>query len=206
MSDLVRVRVLFLEPGNFACQSQLDTGLHSVSVEEGKELDYGDLELCGYCELDKDALGDALKANVQIALYSPNDPQVLILKPLIIVEIDPLGMSADWAEEGAVAYERAMVGAWDLFKPDLKDFIEYATFLKDKRPKKRNVHRDEWGIKVFFHAQYQFKSWQCQHTGEWDSATECLGVVDIGMLEPVGFDMAMAQVPAPQPDDNIFVL
>jgi hypothetical protein len=202
--EMVRIRVLFLEPGNLIHPSELDDGITEYTVKEKKMIygeDYADFNVY---KINSAALADSIQMgghlNCEI-ISTPNDPCVEMLVPLTVVYFDLLELDADWTGPGGgIGSTLENVGIWETFGDDYDTLVEYAKRLAT--PGK--AHRDEWGTKVQFMAMYKYQSWT-DYWGGWDCDHGLVGYfsnrdVRVTKFRPGPMHPDVNDVISPKPD------
>jgi hypothetical protein len=182
---MVRIRVLFLEPGNLIHPSELDDGITEYCIKEGRQIygeDYADFSVY---RINSAALADSLRIGHELStgemLSTPNDPCVEMLVPMVVVYFDLLEINSDWhSPGGGVGWTVDSIGIFETFHEDFDTLVKHAKTLLGNK----NVHRDEYGTKVQFDVIYEYSDWT-DYWGEWDSEHNLLGVV--GQIEVVPF-------------------
>jgi hypothetical protein len=164
--EMVRVRVLFLEPGDLIHPSELDDGISEITVKEKRMIygeDYADHNVY---KINSAALADSIRMGDELnceIISTPNDPCVEMLVPLTVVYFDLLAINSDWhCPGGGLGDAVENTGLWETFGVDYATLVHYAQRLAC--PGK--AHRDEWGLKVHFMAMYKYQSWT-DYFGEW---------------------------------------
>ncbi len=179
---MVRVRVLFLEPGDVAYASEIEAGISLPAAQCGKMMHAEDYQEDGFYKVSASHLGESLQHGEMVLggtmASSPNDPVIEMILPLTVVYFDLLEVNADWADGGGVGYDIECVGLFDVFHEYVADFIEHARLRLDKP----NVHRDEFGTKVQFLTMWSYWSSQ-DYWGEWDCGVDFVGVFDRGDIK-----------------------
>lgn len=176
--EMVRVRVLFLEPGNLIHPSELDDGITEHSVREQKSIygeDYADFNVY---KINSAALADSIHMGDQLhceIISTPNDPCVEMLVPMTVVYFDILGVNSDWTGGLGVGDALENIGLWETFGQDYETLVAHAKTLLGHK----NVHKDEWGTKVQFLAMYDYGAWT-DYWGEWDCEHNLIGFFDVG--------------------------
>lgn len=184
--EMIRVRVLFLEPGNLIHPSELDDGIHEITVKE-KRMVYGE-DLAGYDahKIHGPALADSIRFSHEEhceLISSPNDPCVEMLIPLTVVYFDLLEVNSDWHNPGGgVGWTVESIGLWETFGGDYEVLVAHAKTLFGKP----TAHKDEWGTKVQFYAMYDYSSWT-DYWGEWDCEHSLLGFFNVGDIRVRSF-------------------
>jgi hypothetical protein len=174
--EIIRVRVLFLEPGNKIHPSALEDCITSVQLEEsGIDWVPEEYEAQGYLQLCKESLTDGLLHSSPASEFSasPNDPVMEVTKPFAVVYFDLLENNADWESgSGQVGYALENTSIMDVFGDHAQQFIDYAKLLTDRK----GTNKSEWGVKVQF-----LTMWSCwsnqDYWGEWNSGEELAGIV-----------------------------
>jgi hypothetical protein len=173
--EMVRVRVLFLEPGNKIHPSLLDDCLTDCMLADDGRREWApeDYEEEGYLTLSKMDFADSIEqSHGGSILTSPNDPVLEMLKPLTVLYFDLLENNADWESgTGAIGFALENVSLWDEFGGMVEDFIAYAKLLSTCP----GAHKSEYGTKVQF-----LTMWSCwsdqDHNGEWDCGEDFVGI------------------------------
>ncbi len=164
--EMVRVRVLFLEPGNLIHPSELDDGITEYTKQEKRMIygeDYADFNVY---KINSAALADSIHMGSELMceiVSTPNDPCVEMLVPLTVVYFDLIEINYDWHGGGCIGETVGNIGLWETFGDDYDTLVQYAKRLA--QPGK--AHRDEWGTKVQFMTMYKYQSWT-DYFGEWD--------------------------------------
>lgn len=174
---MVRVRVLFLEPGNCAYASELEAGISLPAAQSGSAMYAEDYYEAGFCKVSSGHLAESLQHGDQVMggsmASSPNDPVVEMVLPLTVVYFDILEVNADWADGGGLGYDIECVGLFEVFHEHVADFIEYARHLTSQS----NAHKDEFGQRVQFLTLWSY--WTTRdYWGEYDSGADFVGVFD----------------------------
>lgn len=186
--ELIRVRVLYLEPGNLVHLSEFDESINEFSVKEGRAMygeDIADMNVYKICSSE-------LAGGLRVANYgpgqmeigemvsSPSDPVVEMLVPAWIMYFDLLALDSDWAGSGGIGWTIESIGVWDTFHEHADILLEHAKTLREKkRPtwnEKTSQRETEWGEKVQFLTMWEFNSWS-DYWGEWDCDHDLLGLV-----------------------------
>jgi hypothetical protein len=198
---MVRVRVLFLEPGNLIHPSELDDGITEFTVKEKRMIygeDYADYNVY---RINSAALAESINIihDEQIEVLStPNDPCVEMLVPMIVVYFDIIQINSDWhGPGGGIGYTLESIGLWETFGDDFDTLVAHAKTLLG-RP---NAHADEYGTKVQFMAMYEWSSWT-DYWGEWDCEHNLVGFFNLGDIQVKKFGVD----PLPQPALNVLAL
>jgi hypothetical protein len=175
--EIVRIRVLFLEPGNKVHPSYLEDCITSTMIEDSS-LDWvpETYEEQGYLAICKESLVDGLLHAPPMRDFigsSPNDPVMEVLKPFTVVYFDLLENNADWESgSGQIGYALENTSMADVFGDYVPQFIEYAKLLTGRS----RASKTEWGTKVQF-----LTMWSCwnnqDYWGEWDSGEELDGII-----------------------------
>jgi hypothetical protein len=167
--EMVRIRVLFLEPGNLIHPSELDDGITEYTKQEKRMIygeDYADFNVY---KINSAALADSIHMGSELMceiVSTPNDPCVEMLVPMTVVYFDLLEMDSDWSSPGGgIGSTLENIGIWETFGDDYDTIVQYAKRLTS--PGNLRAHRDEWGTKVQFMAMYKYQSWT-DYWGEWD--------------------------------------
>jgi hypothetical protein len=203
--EMVRVRVLFLEPGNKIHPSLLDNCLtdRMIEVEDCRDWCPEDYEAEDYFTISKLDFADSINVSIHGGmLSSPNDPVVEMLKPLTVLYFDLLENNADWETgNGAICCALENISLWDEFGKYAADFIAYARTLTSLK----NVHKSDYGTKVQF-----LTMWRCwsdqDYFGEWDNGEYLIGVfthasVAVTPLREVCEQAP--QLPMPSPESSV---
>jgi hypothetical protein len=175
--EMVRVRVLFLEPGNKIHPSWLDNAITDVMLLSSKTrtIDgWGEYEEAGYFKLCKEEFTDGLLHSRydNERGQSPNDPCVEIVKPMVAVYFDLLENNSDWESgSGQIGEAIENLGLFDVFHEHVEKFIAYARQLIDRK----STHKSEYGTKVQFLTMWFCHSYQ-SFVGEWNSSEDLIGV------------------------------
>ncbi len=157
--ELVRVRVLFLEPGNKVSpehvESGLDDELNQWTVEALKKEGY--------------ARAQDLPPPSPHDLITSDCDSVVMLKPLTFIYFDTLGCGADW--EHSWMDEAVSCSSYaDIFGDIVPDLITYAKLLARRTT-------SEWGTKVNFLTVWSCWSHYNAYDGDWDSGEEFAGIL-----------------------------
>jgi hypothetical protein len=184
--EMVRVRVLFLEPGNLIHPSELDDGITEYTVKEKRMIygeDYADFNVY---KINSAALADSIHMGSELMceiVSTPNDPCVEMLVPLAVVYFDILGINSDWTGGLGVGDALENTGVFETFGEDFDVLVKHANTLRGLK----NAHKDEWGEKVQFLAMYDYGSWT-DYFGEWDCEHSLIGFFHPGDVRVRKFD------------------
>jgi hypothetical protein len=198
--EMVRVRVLFLEPGDLLHPSELDDGITEFSIKEKRAIygeDYADFNVY---KINSAALAESIHMGDQLnceIVSTPNDPCVEMLVPMVVLFIDILGVNADWSGGGGLGWTVESIGIFETFCDDYDTLVEHA---KKLRGRKCNC-KDEWGEKVQFYAMYDYSSWR-DYEGEWDCEHSLMGFFSVGDI-PVRKFGDSPPVPASPPVEDV---
>jgi hypothetical protein len=196
--EMVRVRVLFLEPGNKIHPSFLDNCLTSVMIEDNGRRSWWpeDYEAERYFALSKlDFIDSVGSGHSDELLSSPNDPVVEMLKPLVVLYFDLLENNADWESgAGAIGYALENVTLWDEFGDHVEDFIAYARALSDRG----SAHKSDYGTKVQFLTMWSCRSHQ-DYWGEWDIEEDFVGIFTHSSVKTTNIKKAIETLKKQQP-------
>lgn len=195
--EMVRVRVLFLEPGDKIHPSWLDDAITDVmladrnkrSIREGAEY-----EEDGYYKLCQEEFVDSLIHSRHDSNFgqSPNDPCVEMLKPMVAVYFDMLENNSDWESgQGQLGFSVESIGTYEVFHKHTAQFIEYARCFLNRK----SAHKSVFGTKVQFMTMWSCWTAQSDSTGEWDSGENLLGVFHHSEITvtPMKWALQMAQ-------------
>lgn len=185
---MVRVRVLFLEPGDLIHPSELDDGITEHTVKANRMIygeDYADFNVY---KINSAALADSIQMGDELhceIVSSPNDPCMEMLVPMVVVYFDLLHLNSDWAGGygGGVGYTVESIGIWETFGEDFDTVVKHARTLLGLK----TAHKDEYGTKVQFMAMYDYSSWT-DYWGEWDCEHTLLGFFGTGDVRVQKFD------------------
>jgi hypothetical protein len=176
--EMVRVRVLFLEPGNLLHPSELDDGITEYCIKEKRAIfgeDYADFNVY---KINSAALADSIHMGDQLnceIISTPNDPCVEMLVPMVVVYFDIIAVNSDWVGGGGLGWSVESIGLFETFSDDFDTLVAHAKTLVDYK----TAHRDEWGLKVQFMAMYHWHSWT-DYWGEWDCEHTLEGFFHVG--------------------------
>jgi hypothetical protein len=81
---------------------------------------------------------------------------------------------------GPIDFEVGMIGVGEVFDPDLLELAKWAKTLLGRQTIRSGEATER---EVNFVVAYQYSSGLDEHSGEWDTEWECLGLVD---LNPTG--------------------
>jgi hypothetical protein len=171
-NEMVRVRALFLEPGDLVHPSELDDGITEYCVKEKRQIygeDYADFNVY---KINSAALADSISQSDQIhsLVSTPNDPCVEMLVPMVVLYFDILGINSDWTGGLGVGDAVENIGIFQTFGGNFDVLVQHARSLLGAK----NAHKDEWGTKVQFLAMYSYSAWT-DYWGEWDCEHELMG-------------------------------
>jgi hypothetical protein len=180
--EMIRVRVLFLEPGNLIHPSELDDGITEFTIKEKRMIygeDYADLNVY---KINSAAMAESIRMGDELhceIISTPNDPCVEMLVPMAVVFFDIMAVNSDWnGMGGGIGFTVESIGLWETFGDDYSTLVEHAKTLLGSK----SVHRDEWGTKVQFMAAYEYSS-STDYWGEWDSKHALLGFFNLSDIK-----------------------
>lgn len=173
--EMIRVRVLFLEPGDLIHPSELDGALTEHCIREKRDIygeDYADFNVY---RINSAALADSIQMGDQLhceIVSTPSDPCMEMLVPMAVVYFDLLEMNADWGgvAGGGVGDSLENCGVFETFGRDFETLVKHARTLTGLK----TAHKDDWGTKVQFMTVYDYSSWT-DYWGEWDCEHELVG-------------------------------
>lgn len=169
-AEMVRVRVLFLKPGDRVHPSEFDEGINDFSMKADRSLWGEDLADMGVYKISSSDLADSLYISTDHfsgMISSPNDPVVEMLVPTWIMYFDLLSFNSDWAGDGFLDWNIESTSVWETFSAFVPTLLEHAKTLKTS-------HEDGFGAKVQFLTMWECSTWQ-DYWGEWDCDHQLLG-------------------------------
>jgi hypothetical protein len=194
---MIRVRVLFLEPGDLIHPSELDDGITEYTIKEGRMVygeDYADFNVY---KINSAALADSIcigyEEEIKV-LSTPNDPCMEMLVPLTVVYFDIIEINSDWhSPGGGIGWSVESIGIWETFGDDYATLVAHAKTLLG-RP---TAHKDAEGTKVQFMVMYEWGSWT-DYWGEWDCDHRLVGLIEDFTVRKFGQEK---QEQPPPPDE-----